>query len=92
MPILFSKLNAATVLKFIQDIGIQNFAIMSTGLIEDQCPIDNLLKIIGVELEAMKLDFMFSSYNSIFRTLLPNELTPEFRKIYYMQELPRFVK
>lgn len=47
---------------------------------QNQFAIDQLLKIITIELEPLNMDFLINSYYNLTRTLLPNEITPDFGK------------
>jgi hypothetical protein len=83
-----SKLNAAVLLKAMGDLGATGFAQLMRTNYQNQFAIDELLKIITIELEPLNLDFLINSYHNITRTLLPNEIVPDFGNSSPMQKSP----
>ena len=67
---LGSKLDAAALLKFAKEIGVQQFAQMLMQEREGENGLDAILKVIAVEIGPSRFDFIPNSYDHIVRTLL----------------------
>jgi len=69
--LLGSKVNSTAYLKAIQELGAETFGKMLMTPVEENYPLDTVLKTMVISLDPIKLPQAFTTFSNMYKLILP---------------------